>query len=341
MTNNAMQPLLERLNFPDPALVQLPEVRDEYTQFLAQLVPVAGGDVVLSNPYFFEIAIDEITSSTEAWFRNRSPEQKTKLLLLSLFCRPLHSVNARDDDEEQPLDASIFRLLWGRRPVSLAEGTSGIPFGIDCIDERRRAFNDPGLKLLLDTLPNHSVIETIASEFMDLIPGNYSDQAWQIADWSSDWAVVYGLCDAGHEEGYPFPWLLGFCHKDNLERNFISLLREGSALFDLGFYCTYGDVSSEWRLANLALSMLDEDLEPRSAVVEELLSLDDNLLEAILAEGPDDPKGFLSRIDAILRAADEPEVFSDSLPELLEQVDGPPWLAAIERQLREWQGTCD
>jgi hypothetical protein len=92
----------------------------------------------------------------------------------------------------------------------------------------------------------------MSAEFIGGQPGNFDYQLWQVVEWCNDWAVVYGLTDAGNQ-AYPFPWLLGFIRSDDAERNFVELLALGASQFDAGFYCTMGSVVGDWPLAEAAL----------------------------------------------------------------------------------------
>jgi hypothetical protein len=246
------------------------------------------------------------------------------------------------NDRSRFIDDPVVALFFGAPTISLAEGTSGVPFGIDVLGERRRVFNDPGMKQLLDSISPRSAIETLTSEFIGAQPGSYAYQAWQVSNWSREWVVVYGVSDAAHDEGYPFPWLFGFCRRDHSERNFITLLREGASHFDWGFYSTYGKVLGQWRLSGMALSVSDDDEQPRWDLVDQLLSLDDSSLASVLVEGPEDQEDFLSRIDAIIEGAEEAGYDEDvSLADLLDKAGGQRSLQAIEERLPAWQRDYD
>lgn len=325
---------LELLGLPPASAIESSSIQEVYSRFIAQLQPTSDGAVVLSDPYFFNVSTAGILDSFEEWLSNLSASDNTRLLLLSILCRPFAPSAVSQQEEPRFIDNPLISLLFKAPSASLAERTVEVPFGLDVVTDRRRAFSDPALGHLIKALPLHSPIESITSELISSAPGIYDYQAWQVANWSDTWAVVYGISDAGHSCGYPFPWLFGFCRKEDVGLNFIKLLREAAKQFDWGFYSTYGIIKGRWRLALLALTVLDDWEGPRWDLLDELLSLDRSVLTGILDEGPADPKSFITRIETILRAADDAEIEQTSLEQLLSAAVTPT-LAAVEAFLVE------
>lgn len=340
MPSKPQPPLHQSLGLPSPDTVVTPGVREQYRRFLEQLVPVHEGAVVLSDPYFFALETDGITDSVEAWLRSIMPEARARLLLLSILCRPVEPAAAVSSMENRFIDDPVIAGFFRRSKISLAEGTSGVPFGISELSERRKASADPGLQALLELIRPANAIETFKAEFIGGQPGNYAYTSWQIAHFSAEWAGIYTITDAAYHEGYPFPWLLGFCRKADLERNFIELLREGLNRYDLGFYFSQGRVTGRWGLARLALAGVDDLAEglPCWRVLDELLALDAPTLAAVLEQGPVDNIAFVERLKAILDAAYEAGFHREPcLGELLALASPSPSLVAVEQQLPEWQ----
>ena len=328
-------------NLPSPKTIDLPVVREEYTRFLQQLEIVADGAVVLSDPYFFKVETQGILDSVQDWYRDLVPQEVTKLLLLSLLSRPFDPSKVSLQDGSRFIDDLCFVVPFGTATISLAEGTSSIPFGLDVLPQRRMALDDPGLKQLMDSLAVRSPLETLTSEFIGGQPGNYAYQAWQVADWSPDWAVVYGVCDAAIDGGYPFPWLLGFIRRNRLEQNFIELLHCAGDRFDWGFYYTFGTVSGRWRLAKLALTVPYGCDSPPREIIDDLLMLNEGVRDSILEDSQDE-EHFLSRVQDIKDGAYDAGFKDDvTLLELLRKAGDKGTLASIEEQLPAWEHVND
>jgi hypothetical protein len=310
------------LGLPAPRASEIRDValRGLYEQFVGQLQIVEGGRVIVSDPYALSVDTDEISESMQDWYASLDQENRNKLLLLSIVCRPFEASSLWPNTGSRLVDDEDFRLLWADpSTASLAENLKGIPFGLSTLQDRRRAIAEPGLKRLIDRVPTRTPIETLSSEFMGEQPGNYAYQMWQVARWSDQWAVVYGVTDAAKAEGYPFPWLLGFCRLDDLERNFVQLLHEGWKRFDIGFYYTYGRVTGSWKLAKLALVSDDGNEGADWDAIDELLTLDDKRLGHVLAADRESGE-LLSQVTAIRDYADGTDRGELSLEQLLDQV---------------------
>lgn len=294
-----------------------PELSAHFGRFVRQLRFAADGSVVISDPAMFAVPVtEELGQSPHSWYESLSPSSQSSLLLLSVLCRPF---DPNPKGVATLLDDEAFRMFWpSPRTASLAEGAD-LSFGLGTLRGRRLALSEADLRELIEHLPRRAPIETLATAFMGG-PGNYVHTMWQVARWSADWTSVYCVTDGRYESGYPFPWLLGFCRSDAVERNFVNLLREGSSQFDAGFYATYGVVRNEtrWRLAKLAVIM-DEDADYAPwAVVDDLLSLDDNAMDEVLRQC--DTKKTLSaleRLRMIRSGAEEAGLDDLSLAQLL------------------------
>jgi len=150
--------------------------------------------------------------------------------------------------------------------------------------------------------------------------------------------VVFGVTDAGYNEGYPFPWLLGFCRRDSLERNFIALLREGSAQYDIGFYNTYGRVTSRWPIAELALVVGEDSEQPDWRTIEWLLEMNDESLRKLISDHTQDvplPE-FVMRVRDLRDSAEGLDLPDTSLRGLLERAQADGSLDVLEARLEEW-----
>jgi hypothetical protein len=241
--SNSYRSVAGQLGLPEVSEILDPSLRVEYQAFLEQLNPGADGSVVVSDPYALSIDVSRLLPSVSDWCRSLDSRAQDRLLLLSLLA--------------QPLD---LRDLWrGGQPRLTYEGTlslgvdatlaklttPAVPYGIWTVTGARRCRTEPALERLLEQLPMAAAIQSMSAD-------TFGYEAWQVAKWSNEWAVVYGITDAGHE-AYPFPWLLGFIRSDDAERNFIELLSLGASRFDMGFYCTMGSVVGDWPLAKAAL----------------------------------------------------------------------------------------
>jgi hypothetical protein len=330
------------LTLPDRGSIKNAEIGQEYSRFIDQLQVAADGNVIISDPYFFSVDIDGISESVGRWLEALTQAERNKLLLLSLFSRSFDSSCLWPEGRPKFVDDPVVQLFFSHPDLpSLAEGASEPPLGLDSLPNRRKVLNDPGLKSLLDLVPVRSPIETISSEFVGNQPGNYAYQMWQVSDWNEDWAVVFGVDDAGYANGYPFPWLLGFCRRQDLERNFVTLLNEGSEKFDAGFYSTYGKIESKWKLAILALTAHADYAGPQWDLVEKLLTLDGNVLETFYQDCEDSHLGLLDRLREILNSADEAGLGELSFAELIDKAGGKPSLLSIEEKLPGWQEEFD
>lgn len=328
----------EVLGLPGPEEVGTPDLQEQYSLFLEQLRPDQRADIILSDPYFFHVEPHGIHESLDVWLTRLNSKARTRLTLLLLLCRPFDYDKVWPDDHPRFVAQPLIKLFLGTPSKAPDERTHGAFSGVGGLDEHRKALDDPSMKLLIDSLLKSAAIETLTSGLFSNIPGIVDYQAWQICDWSPKWASVYGLTDAAHPEGYPFPWFLGFCRKDRLERNFIELLRGGAEHYDSGFYSTYGDVSGDWRLASMALSIDKDDQQPRWDVIDQLLDLDEAVLESLLEEGPEDNPAFILRIAAILEEASVAGFGDDAcIKDLLAAAGDRKSLAGIEEKLPEWQ----
>jgi hypothetical protein len=88
MADNDDPPIMKFLDLPSSSDIEDLDLREEYIQFLQQLKLLPGADVVLSDPYFFQVETDGILDSVENWIQSLSSATKTRLLLLSVLCRP-------------------------------------------------------------------------------------------------------------------------------------------------------------------------------------------------------------------------------------------------------------
>jgi hypothetical protein len=209
MEGDSRSHILNVLNLPSPDDIQDWALRKEYLLFSRQLEWRPSADIVLSDPYFFDVETEGLLDSVEGWIRSLSSTANARLFLLSILSRPFDPTKVWPGDERRFIDDPFVALLFGPSTISLAEGTSGVPFGIDALAERKKVLSDRGMKQLLKGNSPRSAIETLTSEFIGGQPGNYAYQAWQIADWNRDWAAVFGVSNAAHEEGYPFRGCLG------------------------------------------------------------------------------------------------------------------------------------
>jgi hypothetical protein len=314
-------------------------LRDEYARFAEQLAVVADGSVVLSSPYQLSVQTEGIAKSAGRWFAGLSEQDRCRLLLLSIVTRPFDSTKLWPDARSRFGNAEIVALLFSNEnPQSLAEHDGGVPYGVSTVEGRKRLVSEPELKALYERLPSRAAIETLSAEFIGGMPGNYGYQMWQVARWTEEWAVVFGVTDASRDEGYPFPWLLGFCRTDPLERNFIALLREGSSRFDIGFYNTYGRVTSRWPLAELAL-VVDEDSEkPDWETIEWLLEMDDEGLRRLIRDHTRDVElsEFVMRVRDLRDSAEGLDLQETSLLGLLERAHADGSLKVLEAKIEEW-----
>jgi hypothetical protein len=327
-------PRLYNAGFTDRVL------QDEYARFVEQIEIVADGRVILANPYQLSVKAEGIGKSAARWYAGFCEQDRCRLLLLSIVAKPFDPTKLWPDAQSRFGEDEVVELLFGNdNPQSLAEHRGGMPYGISTVEGRKLVLTEPTLSALLEWLPSGAAIETLSSEFIGAMPGNYGYQMWQIAQWTGDWAIVFGVTDAGWNEGYPFPWLLGFCRRDSLERNFIALLREGSARYDIGFYNTYGKVTSRWPIAELAL-VVDEDSEqPDWPTIEWLLELDDESLRRLIRDHTRDVElpEYRLRVRDLRDLAEQLDIEDVSLRALMERAHADGSLAVLEARLEEWQ----
>tara|TARA_Y100001934_G_scaffold141126_1_gene170048 strand:+ start:301 stop:909 length:609 start_codon:yes stop_codon:yes gene_type:complete len=92
----------------------------------------------------------------------------------------------------------------------------------------------------------------------------------------------------------------------------------------------------------MALSVGDDDEQPRWDLIDQLLGLDEEMLGTVIDEGPEARAAFLARISAILEGAGEAGFEDDvSLGKLLTEIEGHESLAGIEEKLPEWQSAYE
>lgn len=317
------------------------ELRNEFERFLDQLERVAEGKVILSDPYALDVDTNLAKRSLDEWFANLTPADERKLMMMSLLTQPFDVSTLWPADRRRFIDSFPATLcVVPPDPLSVSEGLDMIPFGVRTPKGRRAALADPGLARLMRVLPRKAPIETLSGEFISDAPGMYGYQMWEVAQWSEDWAVIYTVGDDSEPE--LFPRILGFCCRDDLEHNFISLIAEGCKRFDMGFYYTFGTVYSAWELARQLLHVADGLEEPDWESFEELRALDDDLQAALLREEARHGRGeLLERIRSIRASAEELGLGALSLAELLHKAGGSPALARVERKLPEWEHEID
>lgn len=307
-----------------------PVLRSACRHFVDQLELVADGRVILSNPYELSARSELFSGDIEDFQAALTATDQATLLLLSLVSRAFDVKALGRKASRELLDDEMFQLFWAqRRGFSIAEGAPGVPAGLDSVQGWRLTRSEPVLSHLLELVPKAAAIETLSSAFIGSQPGNYSFQMWQVARWSDDWAVVFGVTDAGAEYGYPLPWLLGFCRLDRCERNFVALLREGSARFDGGFYNTYGRVKGNWRLAQAALRIKDDEEVQDWELMNDLTALADNDLASVFNVAKGDRVGVLGRVAAARALAEEAGLDGLSLQELFSKAGTGPSLGGF------------
>jgi hypothetical protein len=320
------------LNLTGDSELHDPHFNRVLREFVVQLDVIENGNVILSDPYALSVHTDELGESALSWCESLSSLEHHKLLLLSILSRPFDSSSLWPADRDRLVDDEVFRWMWsdGDTP-SLAHSLKSMPHGLDGLGARRQVLSDPSMQALVNQIPVRMPIKTFSSEFIGGQPGNYDYQMWQVARWSDDWCVVYGVTDAAREEGYPFPWVLGFCRLLDAERNFVRLLHAGWTRFDIGFYYTYGRISGDWPLAKLALVAEDGDEGPAWVPVTALLTLSNEHLEGVLTEA-DDPR-FIGRLRAVLEFCDDYE--SLSIHEICEAVGERACLSHVEQYIED------
>ena len=325
---------------PESDEIHDPALRYEYARFIEQLEFAADGRVVLCNPYQLSLKAEGIGTSAARWLAGMNEQDRCRLLVLSIIAKPFDPTKLGPDAQSRSGEDEVVALLYSNdNPQSLAEHRGGMPYGISTVEGRRLVLAEPILSALLERLPSGPVIETLSAESIGAMPGNYGYQMWQIARWTDDWAIVFGVTDAGWNEGYPFPWLLGFCRIERLERNLIALLREGSKRFGIGFYNTYGRDSSRWPLAELALIVDENSERPDWETIEWLLELDDDALRKLISRHPQDvtlPE-FVMRVRDLRDSADGLDLADTSLRGLFERAHADGSLEVLEAKIDEWQ----
>jgi hypothetical protein len=322
------------LGLPSPSDLEIrdDELSSVYESFIAQLELVADAKVILSNPYELEIDDSKLGELTQDW-RSVLPRQEwKKLLFLSLLSRPMDASKLWPEGKRKFTDNEIVQLLFPEpNRLSLSDAKGEIPFGVGTLPGLLEALVDPGLSRLLGQIPLREPITTMTNEYVDATPGNYWYQMWQVAQWSENWAVVYGITDAGHGT-YMFPWVLGFIHLDDAERNFVHLLHEGTERFDPGFYFSYGHIDTEWWLADIALGGEAEWVDWETVL--KISSLEDSVLESLLdaEENPQDCR-ITARVTSVIDEAWERGLGDLSIEDLVKKVGKGSRLSDIEEYL--------
>ena len=267
---------LEALGLPDPDELRTSdhELAACYRSFVETLKPVDAGQALTVDPYQLSVPYN-CPGTIADWYATFDSSDRAKLLLLSIFSRPLGPSALWPKDRPKLIDQEIM-AIFGTGPSEVSPVHSGdvAPYGLDSVDGRRRARQVPEFARLARELPWREPVATLAAEFIGSIPGQCAYTSWQVARWSDEWAAVYTVGDAGPWEDYPFPFLLGFCLLDNLDSNLVTLLQGGFARHDMGFYLSYGQVSGDLPFAAYALSVPDGQEAPDATVIGWLQCLD-------------------------------------------------------------------
>jgi len=234
----------------------------------------AFGQALTVDPYALSVPY-HCPGTMADWYATFDSADRAKLLLLSIFSRPLGPSALWPKDRPKLIDQEIM-VFFGTGPSEVSPVHSGdvAPYGLDSVDGRRRARQVPEFARLARELPWREPVATLAAEFIGSIPGQCAYTSWQVARWSDEWAAVYTVSDTGPWEDYPFPFLLGFCLLDNLESNLVTLLQGGFARHDMGFYLSYGQVCGDLPFAAYALSVPDGQEAPDATVIGWLQCLD-------------------------------------------------------------------
>lgn len=313
--------------FADAAL------RDVYAQFINQLDFTGDCSAILSNPYQLSLESTPATlAGATAWLDALDPSAKAKLLLVAVLSRPFDASVLWPGDKPRFIDDELVALEWvNLKAPSLAEGRQSIALNLDALLARLGRNADAAVKKLIEQIPQRASVSTLSSGFVGDQPGNYAYQMWQVARWSVEWNVVFAVVDVERNHGYPFPWLLGFCRADNAERNFVALLREGSERYDMGFYSTNGSVFGEWQFAKLALTDDPDGERPAWNVVDALLPMEAPAIQSLLQAHVQGSLGdLILRLKKIMLSADEAELGSQNLAELLNTAHAGTSLDALE-----------
>ena len=239
------------LEMPDPDDIRTLSIQRCYREFLEQLEPDPSGRFILSDPYFFKVEPQGVEHSTDAWLNNQDSDIKNKIYLFSVIYKS-YTMKEISCDGFKFADFPLVSELFPLNDIPIGDQSKYNEDINDVINNTNNYLYDPCLIKLSQRLSSNAIIEQIESEMIGHQPGNYCYEGWQIAEWSSNWTVVFSLTDAGYDS-YPFPWLLGFCRKGCLERNFIELTFEGRKKFDQCFYVTDGEIFSQWSWASIFL----------------------------------------------------------------------------------------
>lgn len=324
------------LGLPSPSarVIRDDEMHTVYESFVGQLELVADAKVILSNPYELEIEASKLGEMTKDWRSELPRREWKKLLLLSLISRPMDASGLWPDDRRKFTDSELVNLFWPTpNRLSLSDAKGEIPFGVGTVEGLLEAVADPGLSQLFAQIPLRKEIISMSAEFVGGQPGNYDYQMWQIAQWSENWAVVFGITDAA-KESYLFPWVLGFIQTDDAQRNFVHLLYEGTERFDPGFYFSYGTVYSDWFLAELALAGGDDGVDWEMLLL--VLSLEDSVIESLLRdEEIYEPNPLTARLRDLDDMVDMAELGQMSIYELVQMVGTGSSLSDIEKYLEK------
>jgi hypothetical protein len=327
----------EFLELPENLGANAERLEAIYQNFLSQLKIARDSRHISSDPEFFSIETDGIAESVQNWKDNLSQGDKDKLLLLSILCRPFDVSCLTSSEDDRFIDDEWINHFFVPHSVSLSEDTTSLPFGIGELDELRFVKTVPTLNELLERTPKSSELKTWNSEFIGG-PGNYAYQAWQIANWSDDWAAVYSITDGGHTDGYPFPWLLGFINKDAPETNFVALLKANPSW---GYYCTFGHIDGPWSLVTVALTACDDMAAPDWGLVEALSDLTEQELSRLMKDNPCSTHDIIYRLQELRNEAYDAGIEEDSFLRDMFSRAGTASIDFVERVLPWWQTTHD
>ena len=327
----------EFLELPENLGANAERLEAIYQNFLSQLKIARDSRHISSDPEFFSIETDGIAESVQNWKDNLSQGDKDKLLLLSILCRPFDVSCLTSSEDDRFIDDEWINHFFVPHSVSLSEDTTSLPFGIGELDELRYIKTVPALNELRERTPKSSKLNTWNFEFIGG-PGNYAYQAWQIANWSDDWAAVYSITDGGHTDGYPFPWLLGFINKDALETNFVALLKANPSW---GYYCTFGHIDGPWSLVTVALTACDDMAAPDWGLVEALSDLTEQELSRLMKDNPCSTHDIIYRLQELRNEAYDAGIEEDSFLRDMFSKAGTASIDFVERILPWWQTTHD
>lgn len=259
-----------------------PALRRVYEAFLDSLLLCPGNRAILSDPYSFCLDSAEL-----ALIQSRRPLPLTlpclwkTVLSLSFaqpYCREHFTSQQAVDEEGEEFNHGLPTLMTIK-----AIDRSG-----DRINGRALANTVPMLTALRDQL---SPSRTLATFF-----GSCSGWCrWQLNEWNDQWAVVYSDSDYYRDEFSPYPLILGFCHRDDLQRGFVDLLTTAPELYGEVLYYICGRIEgTDWPIARFALEGAESG-EPRRHSAIELNNLTREQLALFLA-GNSNPSEIASRL---------------------------------------------